>query len=595
MPKAKPEMKKDTKTPNISAATEVDKAFYELKIGDLNRRLARIRALNEELENKNEELETRYKTLNEDRDDVISYLKRIMNDKVDENKELHKRILQLEEAHVQDDLHCKTIIKETKDEYKLLHEQLTSEIKMLNGKLNALDEFRQQKEELMKKFIEQEQILIEQEIRHKREMYDSERKFVIGKDRQKRDMEARLVQLSSDFQNVTEIRIAATTNRVIRENIAINTELNTMLNTHQRLYDENKKLKENNTILKLEAELHNKEKKKAISKSSTQSKLITKITYEYENLKEKLNKYKNMEALSIKLRTELESLLNGKKNLQRHIRLLEQNLHASRCQRGALQTELDYCKDELRRLTSILYESLMSIKVDLMKKPKPTPTKKIVKAPNRETLINNLITLLSKANEEKPLHASLESVESVSVLYSQGDLGLVPRPVMLRSKLPTRRNKEVLMGPSFEEFLANYVPPIINELPVVEEEDEMEEEKVPSVAPIDEFFIPADVSVSSETEIQVFAESSELEQTSSSTTSSATEPLPQEQEPETSEAEQLMEVEGDEAITECSEPLPQESESEEAILEAIEGTAETKSEIDELNESVTGEESVVGD
>ncbi|CAH1373387.1 hypothetical protein MTP99_014789 [Tenebrio molitor] len=446
--------KKKKKAPKIdpNALTEVDRTFYELTITDLNRKLARLRSLTAELEEKNEQLTTDLSKLDEDRNDIITYLKRILQERSDEIAELQERLRALEETRQEETENYEQKITDLENEYKQMHEQLTSEIKLLEGKLNSLEEFRIQRDELMKKFEDQENAMEEQEKRHKNELYEIERKFIIGKDKLKKDMEARLLQLSAEFQDATELRIAATTHRVIRENIAINNELDVMLITHDRLHTENAEMKERDRILRQEAELHEAEKKKALAKVRVQLKIIERLTKEHEEMTQKLSKYQTIEQEMHEMSSELQKTKQSVLCLNHQIRILEQNVHALKCKETSLQTELNNVQDDNDRLTMILAQAVFSIKEVLEVQSKISD--EALRVSKRESLLTQLFILLSEAEKKKARKPSLETIGSLSATYERGDLGFVPKSATRRSTIPTIRHIEAQTGPSFEEFLA---------------------------------------------------------------------------------------------------------------------------------------------
>lgn len=318
------------------------------------------------------------------------------------------------------------------------------------GKLNSLEEFRSQRDDLMKKFEEQEKKVTSQEKRHTREMYEIERKFIISKDKLKKDMEARLLQLSTEFHDASELRIAATTHRVIRENIAVNNELDNMLQTHQKLFRDYNNLKTKEMTLSHETELHEIEKKKALAKSRVQVKLIDKITSRNALLEKDMKKYKHYESDAREVRREIKKELERNTMLEHKIRILEQNLHKIKCENTGLETDISYLKAENERLNDLILEGVSCIKEALTIKSESDIS---IRSSKRESLLNALFNLLSKGHERKAKKPSLETVTSADATYALGDLGFVPKPIEPRPIGKTRRNITSQTGDSFEEYL----------------------------------------------------------------------------------------------------------------------------------------------
>ncbi|KAF5289452.1 hypothetical protein FQR65_LT11825 [Abscondita terminalis] len=520
MAKEKKQEKIDTKTkkkPGIPKLTNVEKKFYELTIADINAKIEKLTAKEEELLQRNEVIESIIQNTTEDQKGQILSLKRTIDNQNQEIIELTEIISKCEEQPVSSV--CDQIIEELQEQYNAKHQELTSEIKSLTGKLNALNEFRKQKDALLEKFQKQQSQVKDEENKHKRNMYALQKKFNSDKDKLKKDMELKLGQLSTEFQNDTVSRITTTTARVMRENVALDHDLGLLVETNNRLLNENFDLKCVNESLALMTSLHKKETYDAILKSGIQLKLISSLTQRHNEIAEELKRFKTISSESVRLRRELEDALSQKTKLEHQIRILEQNVHASKCDENALQTEVQCANLKFNRISLIMHQTTITIKTFI----EDCKTKKVTKR-DRITFLKYLLSTMTTSDEELT-RPSIDSVKSLSGLYREGDLGFRPLPVALRSQFPLRHSKQIQIGPSFEQFIVEQIRrEQAAQMEWSELEGEMEaeeEEKVEKDESHDKLALMVSEqtvleSVSSE-ESLLFTKSSELSEISSST------------------------------------------------------------------------------
>lgn len=267
--------------------TQVDKTFYELTIADLNKKLARLRSQVMAMDEQNAGVTEQLRSLKEDRADVAAYLERTLVQRNETIASLESQLNNIINLRNTEKEQCTAHIKDNDTKYKAMHDQLTSEIKLLNGKLNSLDEFRVKRDELMTKYDNLVDEMNEKDRQHQEQIYAMEQKAIVEKDAIRKEVELKLLQVSEDFTRSSEIRNAGYTRRLIRENIALQKENDRLIMSQLKIQrdmtiqtEKHKEILEQNDSL-------NQLKNQLIMASQNKALIIKRLTEIYERLKTK--------------------------------------------------------------------------------------------------------------------------------------------------------------------------------------------------------------------------------------------------------------------------------------------------------------------
>jgi DNA repair exonuclease SbcCD ATPase subunit len=458
-PKKKKEdgQKKEKKPKSGPSATEQlndqSKEFYLAQIRDLEGRIDRYQKKCDELEVKNAEFRQQFDQMEENKRDIVAFIKKKLDEKVDEISDLNDRLVGLQQSKDQDREVFEQQLQQLRTEYRETKDQLTSENMMLSGKLASLEEFRAQREELMSQMAKLEALIAEQASIHQEEIYNLEKKQVIDKDRLKKEMVTRVNLVAAEFRKASNRQMAETTKRTIRENVAISAQLSKMSDKTMELISGNDELKSRERHQRQMMELLQATEleltKKNLANQNAIRVLVDKCHQQEMALEESsavAEMYHEMEAEVMQLRQQLEIVRNELTTLSQKNQLLEHEL-------GVTKDALNDRVQTRQNLEHVLEDAAKALNDVLApEKGEQCTTSQMDLVAKRATMLENLLCLLNSAadlgvgpsmadlrpqsmqNHHRRVSprdlgfGELSSGMSLPPHYQPGDLGLVPRP-----------------------------------------------------------------------------------------------------------------------------------------------------------------------
>ncbi|CAI9554905.1 unnamed protein product, partial [Staurois parvus] len=447
--------------------TEESKEFYQLQIRDLEGRLERYQNKWDEICAKESQFQAQFEQLSSDKKEIVSFLKRTLNQRMDEIADLNDQLTGLQQAKDAEKEAYEAQLAQVRTESQENMDRLTSENMLLAGKLASLEEFRVQKEELMAKFAALEEKLRAHEEGHKQMMYDLEMKAVLDKDRLKKEMVQRVNTVAAEFRRVSNNQMAETTKRAIRENVAIGSQLAKMSEKSMDLINENDLLKERESELYKQLVVLEENERELVKKNLSNQKVIRMLTEKCQQQQEMLDIADQKDHELLELHMDHQTLQEEAQTLRQRMDHLEEEVQRLIADKDKVIGELEDEKKKRQSVERVLAEAASSLKDVLMETPKiEGEDLEVARLVTQNQLLEKLLMLLNSAatlglgpalddfqrrdnqstdhyiapKANRQLVSPTLKGPGIIAHYRIGDLGLVPRQDTSGAVLRKNRN-----------------------------------------------------------------------------------------------------------------------------------------------------------
>ncbi|XP_039331041.1 cilia- and flagella-associated protein 157 isoform X1 [Saimiri boliviensis] len=451
--KKKAGKKEPTVVVEAPLATEV-KEFYHIQIRDLEDRLARYQRKWDELAVQEKLFRQEFEQLANNKKEIVAFLKRTLNQQVDEITDLNEQLQNLQLAKEIEKDAFEAQLAQVRHEFQETKDQLTTENIALGGKLAALEEFRLQKDDIMDKFTLLEDQVQKQENEFRDYAYDLEKKSMLDKDRLRKEIIQRVNIVANEFHKVTTNRMWETTKRAFTENNSITLQIARISRQGAQLLQENEQLKRSQDYLCKQVELlENTEKVMARHRIGYQ-KVILMLTKKCQEQQQGTKEAKELHLLLSQLEQKVVQLQADKQALTSQRDQLSLQLEQRQVDLQRLAQELADEQKVRASLETALAQATSFLQSIVQMRPDEQDSElDVTFQPWHKEMLQQLLVMLSStvvlrsqkamcSHQESQSHGppkesqpSIQLPRTGSLLpqlshitpYQPGDLGLVPR------------------------------------------------------------------------------------------------------------------------------------------------------------------------
>lgn len=436
---------------NMSAAptnplvSNVDATFYQLQTEDLRKKIDHMRAALQSRREHNADFEERIRITETERTDELAQLDERMQAQTIEIRDLREVLADAQRRLVDARTERERRLREEDMRQRLMHETQTSELKLQLSTLNSLREFQLQRDALRAKLAAQDADLLALKAEQAGVLTGMDRQESLAKSKLKRVIEGQVCDIALRVAQTNEVQIPAHVRRLVRENIALGSDLDRMHAAQTGLCRAN-----DGYLAERKAQRSSKggisaECSQLVRTCDVQLARMRHMTSKLEQVQAENAKLANAEALC-KAAQRLEAYAEREhRDYERHVHRIEQIVQAERTASQHHSTALRRLTVDVERLKGLLL--LLRMHVKSAKRGEQCMSDDVeFRVQQRKNLLSDLMAIVQQIHDGPPAIASMATVRSVDSVCSDQLWNVQQSMMYMAEEIGQRKPVGILPG-----------------------------------------------------------------------------------------------------------------------------------------------------